>query len=579
MIIHWEDDGVVFRHDLFPEVLVQQLPQAVRTALHRRAVKVLQARDAPLSAVAEHARRGEDPQDVPLVRSVAASLETSAPGVAADLLAHVQPLIAPDECDEMIADRAESLLRAGRGREAKDLISSYLPRATSPDQIPRLYRLALTSMAHRANSAVAHAHIDNLMTSRRLSPDSTLQLVALRSWLLVRDGNLTVAAYVAAQIDELERQVQAASPVTDYHVLPVRNVLAWLHGRPLDALTDGTGDTDLRAADPARKADLRIPAFPPTYLLYAQGPAAAERADAQARAYSNRMRTTFAEPYHDFVLGEIQFLAGRWDDADAVLNAGLELGEETGSQALAEPWGIRTLIDARRGRLAQAHSKLELITKRRYPPQMGRDFAALATLQLAEAEAVFSVDQPVRSVDWESAFTAARATAEDLWADAVDRGGELWMVTIAGHVVRIGDEPLRRHVAAVLRDLHLDQMPVPLPVRDQILAMHDGDHAAVGAAAQAFADAGHPLAAGFAWEECGLLAACQCTPRRGPASDPQRHGDLPRTRRRQRPAARPNPSPSSRYPRNPAALQRNAPQGGRRSPPPKPKWRHSSKKA
>ena len=46
-ILAWSDDALVFRHDLYREVLVADLRPELRRAAHREAARVLEARGAP----------------------------------------------------------------------------------------------------------------------------------------------------------------------------------------------------------------------------------------------------------------------------------------------------------------------------------------------------------------------------------------------------------------------------------------------------------------------------------------------------------------------------------------------------
>lgn len=124
---------------------------------------MLQQRGAPDQRVAEHALRGADPQAVGLVRTVAARLTETAPGVAAHLPHRVTPLISDVDTDDVITDRAEALFLSGRAQEAEDLIRTYLPRVTSAQERMRLHQVSLRIVTNLGNMAALLGQIDNLL--------------------------------------------------------------------------------------------------------------------------------------------------------------------------------------------------------------------------------------------------------------------------------------------------------------------------------------------------------------------------------------------------------------------------------
>ncbi|MCW2529405.1 MAG: putative LuxR family transcriptional regulator, partial [Pseudonocardiales bacterium] len=509
-VTRWREDGkLVFTHDLFRDALLAQVPEQLKAVIHRDAVRVLQARSAPAGEIAEHAWRGGDSTAVALVRSVAADLSVYAPGVAADLLAHVQPLISAQDTDEVVADRAEALVLAGRGREAEDLIRSYLPRATSVQQRLRMHDLSLTSMIYRANLPAVHAEIENLLAAPDIPGEVKLELAGMRCWILLLAGHLGAAEQVDAQL--------IATHGDDAPSGVIRGAAAWLHGRPRDAIRlDQTYEDSQKDAGPDTSAG---PAFPPLFILYAEGPQAAERANASARAMSASVNARYVQPFHDYVLGNILLQAGRWSDATAALDAGLELAHETGSLASSVPHGARALIDAHRGDRDAARKRLAEVAHAGYSVLFGFDCAALANLFLAEVDAIAALTEAAVPSDadeltWDTVQGPAQHLAERLWQDAAERGSELWMAYIAPYVMRVATTDLQQQLAAHFRSWSTGQMPGLDPVRDHILGIRDHDHRRIAAAAELLGQAENPLAAGFAWEDAGLIAA-----RTGSASD------------------------------------------------------------
>jgi DNA-binding CsgD family transcriptional regulator len=199
-------------------------------------------------------------------------------------------------------------------------------------------------------------------------------------------------------------------------------------------------------------------------------------------------------PFHDFASAGIAMADGQWDDAAAMFDSGLELARESGSGWLSMAVGNRALIDVHRGQLAQAQARLDDFARRALPLQFGWDDPGLARLALTEARG-------------DARSAAAQATR--LWRAAFDRGGELWMASIAPYVARAGDEALRARMATDVERLPEGQMPGIDPVREQVRGTQARDVEAVTRAADRIAAADDVCGAAFAYEEAALLAATQ----------------------------------------------------------------------
>jgi predicted ATPase len=135
-----EDDGtrLRFRHDLIRDAIYQDLPASVRGALHREAGQRLAAAGAPAAQVAEHlareARRG-DAEAIGWLTRAARQAAVTFPDVAAGLFGRAIGLIteADEGRDQLIAERAGSLLLAGRVPAALTACRELLGRHHDPD--------------------------------------------------------------------------------------------------------------------------------------------------------------------------------------------------------------------------------------------------------------------------------------------------------------------------------------------------------------------------------------------------------------------------------------------------------------
>jgi DNA-binding CsgD family transcriptional regulator/tetratricopeptide (TPR) repeat protein len=134
-----EDDGarLRFRHELIRDAMYEDLAGSMRRALHREAGQRLAQAGAPALQVAEHLARGAtsgDPEAVTWLARAAREAAPRSPDVAADLLGQAAGLMAPgdDGRDRLLAERANSLMWAGRLADAEATCRLLLGRALDP---------------------------------------------------------------------------------------------------------------------------------------------------------------------------------------------------------------------------------------------------------------------------------------------------------------------------------------------------------------------------------------------------------------------------------------------------------------
>src|SRR5215472_2506072 len=134
-----DDDGarLRFRHELIRDAIYQDLTGSVRRALHREAGQRLAEAGAPALQVAEHLARGATTGDTNAITWLARAARQAAPrspDVAADLLGRAAALMAPTDPgrDGLLAERASSLMWAGRITDAEATCRSLLDRDLDP---------------------------------------------------------------------------------------------------------------------------------------------------------------------------------------------------------------------------------------------------------------------------------------------------------------------------------------------------------------------------------------------------------------------------------------------------------------
>ena len=204
----WRDGELALAHDLFGEVLLDDLPAPLRSALHRQVARTPQAGGAPASRAAEQLLRAGDTAERALVRDVAAASVRTAPGVAADLLEQVRLTAGPGEPGRIELDQAIALFLAGRGREAEDLVRTQLPRTPDPRVRAQMHALALRSLVNRANIGAALTEVENLLAAPALPTASVRALKEARAWVLVLAGRLDAAEAAVGDAESTRAETQ-----------------------------------------------------------------------------------------------------------------------------------------------------------------------------------------------------------------------------------------------------------------------------------------------------------------------------------------------------------------------------------
>lgn len=127
-------NGLSFQHDLVRDALVQQTPDAVRRALHRRAAAVLRERGAAPEVVAGHLVAGAEQGDREVIAALRDAARGGAPVITADLLR-----TALERCDAtdpqrpaLALEAADALLFAGRPAEAVAVAAEALDAEPPP---------------------------------------------------------------------------------------------------------------------------------------------------------------------------------------------------------------------------------------------------------------------------------------------------------------------------------------------------------------------------------------------------------------------------------------------------------------
>jgi DNA-binding CsgD family transcriptional regulator len=504
-----EDDGdrLWFRHDLIRDAIYEDLPGSVRRGLHREAGQRLAASGAAALRVAEHLARGASQGDAEAIGWLARAAREAAPtspDVAADLLDRATGLMHPADPgrDHLLAERASSLMWAGRAAPAEDLCRALLDRHHDP------------SVDASARICLGHALLvggrprDGLRELERAGRSAALtsaeQASALgwasiaRKWLGDLDGSAAVA-----------EQARSAAPVAGDHLTTAIAMaslagVSELRGRLRDALQ--TIDDAVRLADqsPGRRGH-RYPLHGARSFILIELDRFEEARSAldTERRISEQLGLGWHLPSYQMVRIAERFAAGEWDDATAEIEASIELADET-RQAFG---------------LVLGRSVLSLISLHRNELSRAEESAAVATRQLAETgiryRAHWALWARALLLEADGRNADALATLAGCWDWCARHGLKLEFRMLGADLVRLalagGERARAREVAAAVAELAAENPEVSslagAALRCRGLAEDDAEilHAAVAA----YASAPRPLERALACEDAGAALVRQ----------------------------------------------------------------------
>jgi DNA-binding NarL/FixJ family response regulator len=484
-LIRREPAGTVgFSHDLFREVTYAGLDESRRRALHRQVAQLLAAAGYRPTLVADHLLRaagsGADPALVAALHDAVAATRGYAPEVTADLLGGAEVT------GQLLLDRADALFHQGRGQSAETLIRERIATVTDPGVAAQMQLLLIRSLMNRADMPAALAALDRTIAIPALPDATRRQLEGSRAFLLAQAGQ---APATAEQDAMMARFAAAGDQDARANLLATFAVSAFLAGRPGQALEFLRTRDELITEPGGLRSRASVLSLPAVFELARSGPAAARPALDRARRLSAERDAGWLDPFLGFAAGGIAFAAGDWDDAVAELDAALERAEETGTGWISLPVGVRSYIDAHRGRIAPARARLDSFRHRGLPLQFGHDRPGWAELAVLEAG---------------GAPAEAATLARTLWSAARSHPGR-WLADLAPDVTRIALARMDRQLAGRIGD----DVPALCPpeVSRLVLGMLAADPDAIESAAAELAGAGRLAAESFAREELACAAA------------------------------------------------------------------------
>ena len=502
-----EDDGerLRFRHDLIRDAIYEDLPLSVRRGLHREAGQRLATAGRPTLQVAEQLARGAGPGDAEaigwLTRAAREAAPTS-PDVAAQLLERAIGLMDPADPgrDQLLAERASNLMRAGQVAVASDVCRALLDRDHDPGADGR----ARICLGHAL--AVAGRPLDALRELERAATSPALSEAERASAL----GWASVAHRWMGDLDQSASaadQARSAALRAGDHIALARAMaslagVAELQGRLTDSLE--ILDDAVRLADesPSRVGH-RFPlhASRALTLLHLDRLEEARTTLEAGERISDELGLGWHVPGYLMVRTAERFVTGEWDDAIAELDA--KLADET-EQAFVLIFGysVSSLIRLHRNDISRA-----------------KQAANKAVRLLTETGVVYRAQWALLAhaliLETDGNVANAFAALAGAWDDCARKGLTLEYRMLGPDLVRlalaVGDHARAQDVAAEVAELAEDNQNVPslagAALRCRGLAQDDP--AILQAAVAAYASGSRPLELALTAEDAGNAFARQ----------------------------------------------------------------------
>ncbi|HEU4424252.1 MAG TPA: AAA family ATPase [Pilimelia sp.] len=489
-------DQLVFRHEVIREALAENVPQAVRPALHLQAGRALAASGARVERVAYYllASNTVDAAMLDWLEGAVDSLITRAPAYAVDLLlravSHVDS--GDGKGQPLRFQLTRALLWAGRPGEAES--TARIAMALDPD--PHRQG-ALRWLLARACFQQGHLHDAETVATEALASGSltTADLARFEhfaSQCRFTRGHLDVVSEEATALAMLARGDQDSTAYGLYHLCGVR----YMQGRmaeSLELIEQATAAFGTQDAQP--EWDLAIHLMRAFLLVELDRPADAEKAFETGRREAERLGSIYLT-WYPLGKARLHFIDGRWDDALAEVRAGQDAQDGLGSdRGMHTGLGLRsqaTLIAIHRGGTA-------VITDPPYVP-VGAFFDYLVRW--------------TEGLAWEAGGHPDKALAVllEFWEHTEgarqQRGLHYLGPDIARLAVSQGQAAQATHIADDMAEL-AEQQPTPTMrgLASLCRGMADADADLLLAAADILGGVGRPLYQAYAQEGAAVVLA------------------------------------------------------------------------
>ncbi|MFE1770759.1 AAA family ATPase [Streptomyces sp. NPDC059008] len=345
-----------FRHELIRDALYDAVPGSVRTMLHMTAAQRLAEAGAAPERVAEHLLNGVPSPEflTTWLDGSAARLTTRAPAMALRLLTTALELGDPADAGygNLRLHHAVAQLSCGHLAEAEESARSALAKAPEPGLASVLRWIVIQAAFARGRPDLALAEARAGCRSPGVAAIERVRLQAFGAVCLFALGDLTEAGAVASRARSAADEAGDSSALAStLHVLAAKRFLETPDAEAVELARQATRLTP-DTMHPAQWLGLQL-SLVNCYIDLDLGPDA-QRTLAALRRPAERIGGVFLPWYH-LSCALLAFHTGRWDDALAEIEAGLECGDQAAmSRALR---AMAAMIAVHRGRrpLAETH--------------------------------------------------------------------------------------------------------------------------------------------------------------------------------------------------------------------------------
>ncbi|MER7936335.1 MULTISPECIES: AAA family ATPase [unclassified Streptomyces] len=497
---------LAFRHDLTRQAVHDNLPPAVRTALHREAADSLRGTGARPAEVAWHVVMSGGPVDdhsVTTLTTAVRDMSSSAPDAAADLAQRIAGLLPPHDRRriDLLTDAAEYLGRTRRLHEALDLVDLTLPEGLEPPQEARLRLVAAEIQQAAGDDAAAMTHLERALDLPELPSGLRVRLLKTKATGHVYLGDIAAAERTGTGL--VEASYGSDDPAVVVSAMVFQSQTSFHRGRLARALELAETATR-RAGNLPVALHLRPPRIPALWLATVL--TSTDRLADTGRTLREGQRDAEAQglgwslPHWHAARACALLEQGALDDAAVEAEASIAVADEL-EIALPDPRAraVLALVETGRGDLAKAREHLGAAGTgtgthtHRYGPWL-----SLARACLADAE----------GDDGTAAAVLAEGFAGQDPARLLVLPPSHWP-GIVRTALRGGDAALAESVTAALRGVAAQEgsRRVVGAVHAHLDGLLRGDAGALGAAVAGYRNAGRPLVLAAACEDLAELAA------------------------------------------------------------------------
>ena len=424
-IVASRDDRIVFRHDLIREAIHNDLPPAVRGAMHLEAAKRLEELRAPPDRIAQHllmGATGADDTTLDMVLRIAGSVRRQSAALGVALYDHALGMLPEDDPrrDKIFIEAIWPMLMIGRIEEVISRVRAVLTRDHDPLLEPALlegYWFALNRQGRWREELE-----DRLARTPALSlsPQQRRQFELSIATNLLFTGDAAAAAELADRIagEALEANDRSVAHSALATTSWARCALGFVEPAVVAA------DEAVRIWEASGPLDRTQHAHFYRALVYVEADRFEEvDADLDTGTRHYRARDPGSMPVYQWVSAGKRFFAGEWDDAIAEAEAGFRLIEDGTGAPFASLFGHGFLgqialrrgeIDSAEGHVANGETEVEA-----RGPSIGIDLLWWTRALLLEARGDLEAAYAAQEFAWEATasiryFLTWRLVAPDL---------------------------------------------------------------------------------------------------------------------------------------------------------------------